>query len=89
MRFFSPPEKPVVEVAAWRTRLGMFVSSIAASIVLAEVLQLDLGSSPRASRWALTTIRRYLATVTPGIGDRVLEGHEQARRARARRGRPR
>ena len=32
-----------------------------------EVFDLDLRSSPRASRWALMIIRRYLETETPGI----------------------
>ncbi len=44
----------------------MLVSSIAASVILRKSLSLTW-SSPRASRWALIAIRRYLATVTPGI----------------------
>ena len=44
----------------------MFASSIASWATLAKSLIL-IGSSPRASRWALITIRRYLLTETPGI----------------------
>src|SRR5918999_461508 len=44
----------------------MFVSSIAASACLRKSLSL-IWPSPRASRWALTIMRRYLETVTPGI----------------------
>src|SRR6476620_3045732 len=38
---------------------------MASSVVLRESLS-EMGSSPRASRWALATMRRYLATLTPG-----------------------
>src|SRR6187551_634087 len=44
----------------------MLVSAIASSVSLRKSLSLT-GSSPAASRWALTAIRRYLATVTPGM----------------------
>ena len=44
----------------------MLVSAIASSVCLRKSFSFT-GSSPRASRWALTAIRRYLATVTPGI----------------------
>ena len=44
----------------------MLTSSIAASVSRRKSLRLIWGS-PRASRWALIAIRRYLATVTPGI----------------------
>ena len=44
----------------------MLTSSIAASVCLRKSFRLIWGS-PRASRWALSAIRRYLATVTPGI----------------------
>ena len=57
---------------------GTLVSAIAASTVLRKSLS-EIGSSPRASRCAFMTMRRYFVTVTPGIGDRVLERHEQAR----------
>ena len=45
---------------------GTFVSSIAASTVLRNSFS-EISSSPRASRWAFITMRRYLVTVTPGI----------------------
>ncbi len=44
----------------------MFASAIASWAVLAKSLIL-IWSSPRASRWALMIIRRYLETETPGI----------------------
>src|SRR3954470_12409834 len=44
----------------------MFISSMAASVCLRKSFSL-ISLSPRASRWALIAIRRYLATVTPGI----------------------
>ncbi len=44
----------------------MSTISIAASVSRRKSLRLIWGS-PRASRWALIAIRRYLATVTPGI----------------------
>ena len=44
----------------------MLVSAIASSVSLRKSLSFT-GSSPSASRWELTIIRRYLATVTPGI----------------------
>src|SRR4029079_13577021 len=44
----------------------MFASSIASWAVRAKSLIL-IWSSPRASRWALMIIRRYLETETPGI----------------------
>ena len=44
----------------------MLTSSIAASASRRKSLSLIWGS-PRSSRWALTIIRRYLETVTPGI----------------------
>src|SRR5689334_11339533 len=44
----------------------MLASSIASWATRAKSLIL-IGSSPRASRWALITIRRYLLTETPGI----------------------
>src|SRR5919106_2751996 len=65
IRFFSPPEKP-----SFRYRLeksfGMFVSSIASSVSARKSFSL-ISASPLSERWALTAIRRYLATVTPGI----------------------
>ena len=44
----------------------MSTISIAASVSRRKSLRLICGS-PRASRWALIAIRRYFATVTPGI----------------------
>ena len=44
----------------------MFASAIASWAVLAKSLIL-ISASPRASRWALMIIRRYLLTETPGI----------------------
>ena len=44
----------------------MLASSIAASVCWRKSLSL-ICVSPRASRWALIAIRRYLVTVTPGI----------------------
>ncbi len=44
----------------------MLVSSIASSVIARKSFSFT-DSSPRASRWALIAIRRYLATVTPGI----------------------
>ncbi len=44
----------------------MFASAIASWAVLAKSLIL-ISVSPRASRWALRIIRRYLLTETPGI----------------------
>src|SRR4051794_2000936 len=44
----------------------MLASAIASWATLAKSLIL-IWSSPRASRWALITIRRYLLTETPGI----------------------
>ena len=45
--------------------MGMSIISIASFVVRAKSLSLISGS-PCASRLALTIIRRYLATVTPG-----------------------
>ena len=44
----------------------MLVSSIASSVITRKSLSLT-GSSPRSSRCALIAIRRYSATVTPGM----------------------
>ena len=44
----------------------MLVSAIASSVSLRKSFSFTC-SSPAASRCALTIIRRYLATVTPGI----------------------
>ena len=41
------------------------MSFIAASTVWRKSFS-GIGSSPWASRWALSTVRRYLVTVTPG-----------------------
>ena len=76
----------VVEVAAGEV-LGMFASSIASSACLRKSLIL-ISLSPRASRWALTIIRRYLLTVTPGIATGYWKAMKRPA-ASARRERPR
>ena len=60
----------------------MFISSIAASVCLRKSLSL-ISLSPRASRWALTAIRRYLATVTPGIATGYWKARKRPLRARS------
>src|SRR5215210_5055486 len=65
MRFFSPPEKPSL-MYRLENSLGTFVSSIAASTVRRNSFS-GIAGSPRASRWALMTMRRYFVVVTPGI----------------------
>src|SRR5215217_6883365 len=72
MRFFSPPENS----------FGTCVSSIAASTVLRKSLS-EIGCSPRASRWAFMTIRRYLAVVTPGIATGYWKAMNRPARARS------
>ena len=71
----------VVEVAARELR-GTFVSSIAASTVLRNSLS-GIGCSPRASRWAFMTMRRYLVTVTPGIATGYWKAMNRPARARS------
>src|SRR5262245_38221451 len=60
----------------------MLISSIAASVSLRKSLSL-ISLSPRASRWALTAIRRYLATVTPGIATGYWNAMNRPARARS------
>ena len=60
----------------------MFISSIAASVCLRKSFSL-ISLSPRASRWALTAIRRYLATVTPGIATGYWKAMNSPPRARS------
>src|SRR3954454_22968887 len=81
MRFFSPPEKPSLRYRELNS-LGTLVSSIAASTVLRNSLRLISGS-PRASRWAFITIRRYFVTVTPGIATGYWKAMKRPRRARS------
>ena len=50
---------------------------------LAEVLERDLGSSPRASRCAFMTMRRYFVTVTPGIATGYWKAMKRPMRARS------
>ena len=58
------------------------MSSIAASTVLRKSLS-EIGSSPRASRCAFMTMRRYLATVTPGIATGYWKAMNRPARARS------
>src|SRR3712207_666622 len=60
----------------------MCVSSIAASTAFRKSFS-EIGSSPRASRWAFITIRRYLATVTPGIATGYWNAMNRPARARS------
>src|SRR3712207_2909900 len=80
-RFFSPPEKP-----SFRYRdencFGTLTSSIAASVCLRKSLS-EIGSSPRPSRWAFSTIRRYLVIVTPGTETGYWNAMKSPRRARS------
>src|SRR3954451_19775043 len=81
MRFFSPPEKPSLRYRELNS-LGTFVSSIAASTVLRNSLR-EISSSPRASRWALRTMRRYFVMVTPGIATGYWKAMKRPARARS------
>src|SRR5688500_1136636 len=60
----------------------MPISSIAASVCWRKSFSL-ISLSPRASRWALTAIRRYLATVTPGIATGYWNAMNRPARARS------
>ena len=62
--------------------LGTFVSSIAASTVLRKSLS-EIACSPRPSRCALMTMRRYFATVTPGIATGYWKAMNRPARARS------
>src|SRR6266516_1755948 len=81
IRFFSPPEKP-----SFRYRLensfGISASSIACSVSWRNSRSFTSGS-PRASRWALSAMRRYLATVTPGIATGYWKAMKSPARARS------
>src|SRR4051812_45751577 len=55
---------------------------MAASTVLRKSLRLISGS-PRASRWAFITMRRYLVTVTPGIATGYWKAMKRPARARS------
>ncbi len=46
--------------------MGTLVSAMASSTVRRKSLS-EISSSPRASRWAFMTIRRYFVIVTPGM----------------------
>src|SRR3954453_13912344 len=81
MRFFSPPEKPSLRYRLENSR-GTWVSSMAASTVLRNSLR-ETASSPRASRWAFITMRRYLATVTPGMATGYWKAMKRPERARS------
>jgi len=60
----------------------MSIISIASWVVFAKSLSLISGS-PRASRLALTIIRRYLATVTPGTATGYWKAMNSPARARS------
>src|SRR4051794_15609173 len=60
----------------------MLVSSIAASTVLRKSFS-ETASSPRASRCAFITMRRYLATVTPGMATGYWNAMNRPERARS------
>src|SRR5436190_5448832 len=81
IRFFSPPENPSLRYRLENSR-GMFISSIAASVCLRKSFSL-ISASPPASRWELTAIRRYLATVTPGIATGYWNAMNRPARARS------
>src|SRR3954451_15690932 len=81
IRFFSPPENPSFKYRLENSR-GTCVSSIAASTVLRKSLS-EIAASPRASRWAFITMRRYLATVTPGIATGYWNAMNRPARARS------
>ncbi len=81
MRFFSPPEKPSLRYRE-ENSFGTFVSSIAASTVLRKSLS-EMACSPRPSRCAFMTMRRYLATVTPGMATGYWNAMNRPARARS------
>src|SRR5436190_640249 len=55
---------------------------MAASTVLRKSLS-EIAGSPRPSRWALMTMRRYLATVTPGMATGYWKAMNRPARARS------
>src|SRR6476469_7678490 len=61
---------------------GTSVSSIAASTVLRQSLR-EISSSPRSSRWAFMTMRRYLVMVTPGMATGYWKAMNRPMRARS------
>src|SRR4029079_18326172 len=61
---------------------GTCVSSIAASTVLRNSLR-ETSGSPRASRWAFMTMRRYFVTVTPGMATGYWKAMNRPARARS------
>src|SRR4029079_19593658 len=61
---------------------GTCVSSIAASTVLRNSLR-ETSGSPRASRCAFMTMRRYFVTVTPGIATGYWKAMNRPARARS------
>src|SRR3954471_12842998 len=81
MRFFSPPEEPSLMERA-ENSFGTCVSSIAASTVWRNSLS-GMGCSPRASRWALMTMRRYFVVVTPGMATGYWKAMKRPATARA------
>jgi hypothetical protein len=81
MRFFSPPENPSFKYREENSR-GTLVSSIACWTVVRKSLS-EIACSPRASRCAFMTIRRYLATVTPGIATGYWKAMKRPARARS------
>src|SRR3954464_14786009 len=54
-----------------------------ASSVMRRKSLSETGSSPRASRWELRTILRYLATLTPGTATGDWKAMKRAARGRA------
>src|SRR5919206_2190544 len=60
----------------------MLVRSIASCTVVRKSLS-EMACSPRASRCAFMTMRRYLATVTPGIATGYWKAMNRPARARA------
>ncbi len=58
------------------------MSSIAAWTVLRKSLS-EIASSPRASRCAFMTMRRYFATVTPGMATGYWKAMNRPERARS------
>ncbi len=61
---------------------GTSVSSIAASTVWRNSFS-EIGSSPRDSRCALMTVRRYFVTVTPGTATGYWKAMKRPMRARS------
>ena len=72
----------LVEVAGGELAAAPCVSSIAASTVLRKSFS-EIGSSPRASRCAFMTMRRYFVTVTPGMATGYWKAMNRPARARS------